>query len=313
VDSRVSARVIKQVLFTDPGLYPVELVYFQNGSLAYLEWSRSDTAVPECANDVCTTPLTDPMMYPGQFELLAQESLYSSIVGTQPACQECGAPAMPDCAAGNYCGDGLCQACVTAEHCGAACVKCPENRYLCSAGSCVMCVSDDQCPNGEICDPVLGNCIPPAPCAYQSDCPIAMECDACAPNVCSGLPVPCTADSQCPSGQVCGARRYCAAPPVPCSSDATCPPRQLCDTAAGFCTCSLAKPLYVGGCAAGKTWAAGRETGVLLGLGLLFSVVALTQALRRRRVCVRASPLGTRRTPYRSEPAPLVRQAHEPR
>jgi outer membrane exchange protein TraA len=78
-DERVSARVIRQVTFQDPGLYPVELVYYQNGSTGYLEWSRTTAAVPECPNDICGTPLTDPS-YNRAFTLIVREELYSSRV-----------------------------------------------------------------------------------------------------------------------------------------------------------------------------------------------------------------------------------------
>ena len=90
-----SARVISQVSFKDPGLYPIEMVYYQNGSTAYLEWSRTETAVPGCPNDVCTTSLTDPS-YSGAFKLIASSELYSAKTGANPGCQECGAPGM-DC------------------------------------------------------------------------------------------------------------------------------------------------------------------------------------------------------------------------
>jgi outer membrane exchange protein TraA len=119
-DERISARVIKQVIFGDAGLYPVELIYYQNGSTAFLEWARADTAVQECPNDICLTPLTD---------------------------------------AGSYCGDGLCQTCNTADHCGASCQVCPATARQCSAaGTCVECTTSTQCTGGGSCDVASGRC-----------------------------------------------------------------------------------------------------------------------------------------------------------
>ena len=83
-DERYSSRVIKQVMFKDAGLYPLEMIYYQNGSTAYLEWVRTDTAVPECPNDVCQIPLTDTTTYAGQFKLVQRAELYSAIVGENP-------------------------------------------------------------------------------------------------------------------------------------------------------------------------------------------------------------------------------------
>lgn len=135
-DSRVSARIIKQVSFADAGLYPVEIVYYQNSGPAYLEWSRTDVAVPECPSDICTIPLTDPVSYMGQFKLVPPAELYSAIVGSSPDCEECGAPGMT-CPTGQFCGDGLCQACGAPDHCGPFCARCPADRPVCLAGSCI--------------------------------------------------------------------------------------------------------------------------------------------------------------------------------
>ena len=160
-DERISARVIRQASFKDPGLYPVELLYYQNGSTAFLEWSRSDVAVQECPNDICLTSLTDPVMYQSNFKLVAAAELYSSIVGQNSACMECGA-AGTSCATGNYCGDGICQQCNTADHCGSSCQACPATARTCSAsGQCVECTADAQCSSGSTCDSASGKCKTP--------------------------------------------------------------------------------------------------------------------------------------------------------
>ena len=142
--SGATSRMIYRVQFKQPGLYPIEVLYYQNGDVGFLEWARTDVDVMECPNDLCTTPLTDSM-YMDKFKLIDKSELYSAIVGENASCQECGAPGL-NCSMGSYCGDGLCQACDVPDHCGPSCVSCPANARLCSAGRCVECVADDQCP-----------------------------------------------------------------------------------------------------------------------------------------------------------------------
>lgn len=200
----VSARVIKQVTFKDSGLYPLEIVYYQNGSTAYLEWARTDNAVAECPNDICQIHLTDPP-YNGQFKLLQKSELYSSVVGENPSCQECGAPGM-DCSTGNYCGDGLCQACTLPDHCGPTCIKCPTSASICKAGQCVECIADDLCPNGEICETNAGKCMIAPSCTRNDQCSSPWICDPTS-NHCQNPPRPCTTDAMCFAGQTCDMTR----------------------------------------------------------------------------------------------------------
>lgn len=196
----VSARVIKQVTFKDSGLYPVEIVYYQNGSTAYLEWARTDNPVAECPNDICQDHLTDPI-YNGQFKLLQKSELYSSVVGENPSCQECGAPGM-DCSTGNYCGNGLCQACNLPDHCGPTCIKCPTSASICKAGQCVECIADDLCSNGEICETNAGKCMIAPSCTSNYQCSSPWICDL-ASNHCQNPPRPCTTDAMCFAPQKC--------------------------------------------------------------------------------------------------------------
>lgn len=166
----ISARVIKQVTFKDAGLYPVELVYFQNGSISYLEWARTDVAVAECPNDICNVSLNDTVMYQGSFKPVPTTELYGSIIGSDASCQECTATAS-SCAMGNYCGDGLCQSCTTADHCGPSCQSCPTSARQCRAGLCVECTADAQCATGQQCEVASGRCMSPMiPPSYTGGC-----------------------------------------------------------------------------------------------------------------------------------------------
>lgn len=262
----VSARVIKQVTFKDAGLYPVEVIYYQNGSTAYLEWARTDNAVPECPNDICQIPLTDTSTYNGQFFLIAKAELFSSIVGENPNCQECGAPGM-DCLAGTYCGDGLCQACNLPAHCGSTCVKCPASAYICKAGSCVQCNADDQCPNGEICDTIGGNCVKAPPCGQSAQCTAPWIC-VLTTRICANPPQPCTMDSMCQAPQTCDTVKM------------------VCSTPGSVMSPTILPRQTVTGCTAAGAMAheAGREPAGPMRLLLLFGMAALLAFLRGSRL-----------------------------
>lgn len=290
----VSARVIKQVSFQDAGLYPIEMVYFQNGSTAYLEWARTDNAVPECPNDICQIPLTDATTYAGQFKLVQKGELYSAIVGENASCQECGAPGM-DCSTGNYCGDGLCQACNLPDHCGPTCTKCPATAYICKAGACVQCIADDQCPNGQICDTNGGKCVIAPPCSRNDQCPSPWICDLTT-NRCQNPPRPCTTDAMCTAPQTCDTvKMVCRTPPKQCNSDSDCLDGYYCDLADHLCKQRLERH-YVGG-QAGCSMSQGHERGAsgpATGMIALFGLALCGLGLRLRRRMAEGVPAGAR-------------------
>lgn len=282
-NERVSARIIKQVMFQDAGLYPIEIIYFQNGSAAYLEWSRSDTAVAECPQDLCQVPLTDSS-YGGQFQPLAKAELYSAVAGENPVCQECGAPGL-DCTPGSYCSDGLCQPCNVVAHCGAGCMQCPATAQVCKAGQCAECIGDCDCAGGLLCDTVNGRCIAAAPCSRNDMCPSAMICNRDTGR-CQNPPTPCTADSMCPVCQTCDTtNKICQRPTGMCNSGSDCQTGYYCDSGDHLCKPRLQNH-YVGGlschlAAAVDLGAHGSAAplGVLGGLAL----AALARHLRQRR------------------------------
>lgn len=272
---QIAGRITQQVIFKDPGLYPIEMVYAQNTNVAFMELSRALSAEPEGAqiNGVDTS----------KFKLITATDMYSAIIGSNVSCQECGAPGM-DCSTGNYCGDGLCQACNVPDHCGPTCQTCPTNARICNAGKCVQCTADDQCPPGQTCN--NGTCAPPIACTTNDMCPPGKICtDA---GICETPPVPCRTDAECPSGQICDpAKKICVTPPKKCTSDADCSAYEYCDTAAGIC-----KPknryLYEGGLG-GCTMSSGSLNGhgsngsgmaLLAILGL--AMMGLGMRLRRR-------------------------------
>lgn len=288
----VSARVITQLTFKDAGLYPIELVYYQNGSTAYLEWARTETAVPECPNNICTVSLTDSTVYAGAFKSITRKELYSAVTGENAGCQECGGPGM-DCSKGNYCGDGLCQTCNLPNHCGPDCVACPANANICSNAKCVQCTADEHCPNGQTCDVPNGKCLPPQPCSRTEQCPNMQICDLTT-NLCANPPKPCTMTSMCPAGQICiteNGLNECHVPKMMCNSDADCKEGYYCDTAEHICKPRLAR-IYVGGqagCSMGQghdRTAGGTATGMLA----LLSLALVGLGLRSRRRLVGGAP-----------------------
>ena len=276
-DDAQTSRIIYPVKFTQAGLYPIEVIYAQNGAGGYAEWSRTDVEVKECGRDAmgnisgCNVSFTDPS-YGDKFKLIDKSELYSSIVGENAACQECGAPSQV-CSMGNYCGDGLCQACDVPDHCGPSCISCPANARICSTGRCVECTADDQCPAGQTCDIPNGKCTPPTPCRKNEDCPMGKVCDP-DEQICKTPPKPCSDGSMCPAGQMC-IGGLCKTPPKKCTTDSECAATQYCDTSVGECRARL-NDRYVGGqagCSAGQNGTGGGSSGLWLGAAALLGLL----------------------------------------
>ena len=279
---QLTGRRARWVIFKDPGLYPVELVYFQNSTTGYLEWSQARASVFN-GDDVSVDNVNWGQQM-GQFKPLTGAELFSAIVGSNPACIECGAPGM-DCTSGNYCGDGLCQSCNLPDHCGPTCMTCPADRRVCSAGKCVQCTSDAQCPAGSTYNTATGTCNPTGPCD-PSTCKAPNQCRV--DGVC-GPQVPCRTDAECLSPEICTcedfgttcAQKVCLRKPTMCIDDSMCAANFHCDTAAGICKVDD-RYLYEGGlvgCGMGdgtRSNANGLAFLALLGLAL-FGVGARTQ------------------------------------
>jgi outer membrane exchange protein TraA len=292
-DDDQTSRIIYPIKFTAAGLYPVEIVYFQNGANGYAEWARTDVEVRECGRDAngkimgCKIPLTDPARG-DMFKLVDKTELYSSIIGENKSCQECGAPGQ-NCESGQYCGDGLCQPCDVPDHCGSSCVACPANARLCSAGKCVECVADDQCPPGRTCDIPSGKCTDPTPCSRNEDCPPGKICDP-EQGICITPPQPCADTSMCPAGQVC-VDGLCRTPRTKCNTDGECAANQYCDTSINECR-SRITDRYVGGqagCSAGSVNGGGGSRGLWWGAAALLGLLGLGLRSRLRNLSRRRS------------------------
>lgn len=248
--SPASARVTRQVVFQARGLYPIEVLYYQNSGPAHLELARALSAEPEGDQ---SNPLD-----PGRFQPIPTTDLYSALIGENTTCKEC-AGTDKDCAAGSYCGSGLCQNCNLAAHCGASCQTCPTAAPSCSFGQCVECTADDQCPAGKICN--RNKCGAPIVCKSPADCPTGQVCgdrDGCGTRTCGPSVQGCTLDAMCPAGFICR-NGYCR-PPV-------CP--------------SPPEPPTSGGCAAPNSGAA-ESRGVALSAMASLLLCALMLRHRRR-------------------------------
>ncbi|MCS6912037.1 MAG: OmpA family protein [Myxococcota bacterium] len=260
-DERISARVTRQVHFEAAGLYPLEVLYFQNGSVAILEVSQAEGEQAEGSPSFIDTAV---------FRLLPQSRLYTARSGLA-SCTECEAGSCP---AESFCVDGLCQPCVTSEHCGPGCNACPDRTPVCQAGRCVECATDHHCPPGKICDAARGLCVGGTPCRSNADCPPGRVCDP-ESGVCVLPPEPCATDADCPAELACDTRRgVCAAPPAPCRMDSDCPWSQLCDAELRQCRWPP-RGRYVGGtggcsAAGGAAGGSGAALGLLLVLGVLW-------------------------------------------
>lgn len=217
-DERISARAATQVAFGGPGLYPVELTYFQNGTAGLLEVSEADSAETEGNLNELDT---------GKFKLWPSARLFTTRAGLGAACQECGPGIAEQCPMGQACVDGLCQSCQLPDNCGAGCMRCPAERRVCKAGTCAQCQSDLDCRGGKICEDATGNCVDGKGCAQDKDCPAGRICDPERRVCVTGGP--CKADSECPAGTLCDPTRMrCVA--FPCRADNDCPAEQVCNT-----------------------------------------------------------------------------------
>lgn len=167
LDQRIASRRIRQVQYGQSGLYPIELVYYQNGSNAVLELSQSDIFVPENTRLTNLRDLGFTLVGSPRPNLFVNTELYTARAGAAPSCTECSSDAA--CGKGNYCvkdwgptpPEGLCQVCNVPDHCGPDCRICSGKTRICHEGSCVQCLSDADCASGDFCNLTLRSCQTP--------------------------------------------------------------------------------------------------------------------------------------------------------
>jgi outer membrane exchange protein TraA len=164
VNEQLSGQRLRQLRFGGGGLYPIEIIYYQNGSAAILELAESNLLIPENTPSPDLHALDFRLIGDPGGNLFANTELYTSKAGPGSTCVECREDRI--CGSGNYCAkdfgpapsDGLCQPCSTAEHCGRSCQACSGDTPLCGSSGCVQCLTDDDCDSGDGCDPDLHTC-----------------------------------------------------------------------------------------------------------------------------------------------------------
>lgn len=167
----VALRDSQPVQFDRPGMYSVQLTYFQQSGPAVLSLVRSDQLEAEQRSSTTR--------FPASYSVVPQSDLHSAVAGTS-SCTECGADA--DCGGGQYCGAGLCQGCADSSHCGPSCSACPAEKPICDGSSCGPCTSDLQCLEGQICDSALGGCIPRPSLQFAGGCSAGLGADPQSPS-----------------------------------------------------------------------------------------------------------------------------------
>jgi len=166
LDQRLSNRRIRQVEYGHSGLYPIELVYYQNGSLAVLELSESNAWVPESSKLTNLRDMDFHLIGEPRANLFANTALYSARNGAVQKCLECSEDST--CGVGSYCvkdwgvvaPSGLCEPCIVSEHCGPSCQACAGSAPICNSGACVQCLTNSDCASDNTCDLASHKCVP---------------------------------------------------------------------------------------------------------------------------------------------------------
>lgn len=250
-------RLTDSVIFEEPGIYPLELLFVEVREHAALEMSyllgpgvdfeRPANEPPVIELDVANFVLFPETMF---FQTLSGVPSFPDL----DTCQQCSrqfvnAPGNNDCDSGNYCNEAaLCAPCDTRFFCGPQCIPCGGSTPFCANPTgeyeCVECIEDEDCLEGFTCDTATNTC---SECNNDDDCDRGEYCedsqctpcatsDSCAGNSCNccptgadGMPMECA--SLDPDGTpVC----------MECARDDDCT-SGVCDVQIGRCVESLAQ------------------------------------------------------------------------
>ncbi|MDY7224904.1 outer membrane exchange protein TraA family protein [Hyalangium rubrum] len=172
-------RTTNSVVFNQPGLYGIEVLYTENYEHAALEMSFLKGAFTDFERPAQQAPVIN--LRDQGFVLFAPELFYqterghpSSIDLTQ--CTQCerqfvNAPGSSGCAPGTHCNSAaLCSPCNTELYCGAACTPCQAATPFCvnqnGEFACAQCRQDSDCPPPDACHTVA--CSPMGTCTFPS-------------------------------------------------------------------------------------------------------------------------------------------------
>ncbi len=248
-------RLTETVTFTEPGLYPLEILYVEIVEHSALEISYfigDFTDFERPANQAPVVQLDE-----ANFTLFVPEIFFQTISGSQPfaqpeQCKQCdrqyvNLPGNNGCSMGYYCNEAaLCAPCDTAIFCGETCSPCGGDSPFCinlnGDNVCAQCRDNNDCPSGYLCDPETHTC---HECNTDDDCGRGQYCednycvdcntaDSCAGNSCNC----------CPQGSD-GTQMECApvdqdGPPVcvECLENGDCA-SGICDVLVGHCVDEL--------------------------------------------------------------------------
>jgi outer membrane exchange protein TraA len=241
-------RLTQAVIFQEPGLYPVEILYTQITEHAALEMSYFIGTFQDFEREAAQDPvvqLDDASFTPFQPVLFFQAISGSQSFPDPDQCLQCNRQfanmaGNNGCPGGYYCNEAaLCAPCDTALFCGPTCSPCGGTTPFCinrnGQNVCVECEADRDCEPGYQCDPGTNTCFE---CNKDEDCDRGEFCD-----LADGACKVCAADGQCagsscnccPAGAMGPAMRCEAVEPggppvcIECTSDAECADGWACD------------------------------------------------------------------------------------
>lgn len=249
-------RMTNTVTFTEPGLYPLEILYVELTTNAALEMSM---LVGDFVDfDFPFNEPASPHLDTSGFTLFTPDVFFHTLSGDPSfpdlnKCAQCNrqfvnVPGNNGCVPGFYCNEAaLCAPCDSAKLCGPTCSPCGGDTPFCvninGQNTCGGCRDDFDCKTGFSCDPVKHVC---NECNEHSECPQGKICEdhACVPcstpGTCAGNSCNC-----CPLGQD-GKQMLCSplevngwAACVECVTTADCADGLFCDELTGHCVSEL--------------------------------------------------------------------------
>jgi len=225
------SRVTRKVKFEETGLYPIEIIYYQNKEKAFFEFA-SLAGVPTNPNfkfgftNIALNLLESKVgTKVNKIKLYDDYRFFNALDGKDNAeCQQC--ITNDQCKTDQQCSDGLCQnkgeICVTTDKCGGECKPCAAGMKYCDYGQCLQCKYDNDCDKNQACVKNI--------CTVKTNPPINPEC---------------TKDTECKDGKICTDKK-CLMPPITtdckdsscdkkCTENAMCEENQICNLADGKC------------------------------------------------------------------------------
>jgi outer membrane exchange protein TraA len=253
-------RLTTSVTFTEPGLYPLEVLYVEIAEDAALEMSYfvgtfTDFEIP--AKQPPITKLSDL-----GFKLFAPKSFAMTVSGELPfpdpnVCKQCdrqfvNLPGNNGCGLGYYCNEAaLCGPCDSAALCGPTCSPCGGATPFCINTNgqldCGSCRTDLDCKVGFTCDLIKHECNQTHECEDDSTCErgkscVNFSCQWCdTPDHCAGDSCNCCPRGNNAKAMQCRALGAVSGPPVcvECVTTADCA-GGVCDQLSGLCVDKLA-------------------------------------------------------------------------